>query len=71
MGTQDNLIQLLGKLGFKVIAIEKYPIIDLNFKVFLKELLKLFLPNYSSKIKYFFNKRELIYTDMFIRAKRI
>lgn len=67
--TEKNLIELLEGLGFEIVGIKKYPIINKNIKTFLKEFVKLILPNYTTRIHYFFYDDNLLNTDMYIRAK--
>ena len=61
------IIGILDRVGFDILNINKYPSVFMNS--FLKELIKIFLPRYKSKIRYYFKKELYSSTDMFIRAK--
>lgn len=65
--TEKILVKILKELDFEILSINKYPIMEKNVKVFFKELIKFMLPNYTSRINYFFTG--VPKTDMFIRAK--
>lgn len=65
--SEKVLIEILKQLSFEILSINKYPIMEKNLKVFFKELIKFILPNYISRIHYFFIG--VPKTDMYIRAK--
>lgn len=66
----ENIMRnLLGKLGFEVLGLHKYPYLMRNSIGFVKEALKLILPQYISAVKYYF--MPVPHTDMYIRAKLI
>jgi SAM-dependent methyltransferase len=68
--SEDIVVGILKNLGFKIIEIKKYPYLKFNSYKFFKELLKAVIPNYDSKMKYYFYKKYKS-TDMFVRAKLI
>ena len=67
--TEKNLKKMLEDIGFSIISIKKYPILKLNVKTFIKEFIKLLSPVHKTRIRYFFSKKALIESDMYIRAK--
>jgi 2-polyprenyl-3-methyl-5-hydroxy-6-metoxy-1,4-benzoquinol methylase len=60
---------LLERLGFEIIVIRKYPLMQNNLKSIAKELVKAVLPQYTSRLKYYLNRKQYSETDMFIRAR--
>jgi len=67
--SQSILVEMLERIGFQILEIKKYPYVQLSLASFTKELVKLFLPRYDSRIKYFFNWKKYSETDIYIRAK--
>lgn len=65
--SEKVLIEILTQLNFEILSVDKYPIMEKNLKVFFKELIKFLLPNYTSRVNYFFSG--VPKTDMYIRAK--
>jgi SAM-dependent methyltransferase len=63
------LVSILERIGFKIVSIHKYPLVALDLRTITKEVVKIFLPNYQSKLKYYLNYQKYSQTDMFIRAK--
>jgi len=59
---------ILERLGFDIIKVNKYPLLDKNFKSFAVELAKAILPNHVSLFKYYF-KGKMPQIDMYIRAR--
>lgn len=66
--SEDIVVNMLEKIGFKIINVKKYPAFKFNIVGIAKEIVKIFWPNKTTQIKYFFKKQ---YTDMYIRAKLI
>lgn len=69
--SEEILVSMLENLGFEVIKIAKYPFVELTPLTFLKEAVKLFLPKYDSRFKYYLNWNRYSATDIYIRAKLI
>lgn len=67
--SEKILVDMLEKLGFEMIEIKKYPYVELNLETFTKELIKVFLPSYQSRFKYYLNWNKYSKTDIYIRAK--
>lgn len=60
---------ILKRLGFEILSINKYPYRRFDPKSIVKEIVKIFLPQYKSKISYYLKWKRYSQTDMFIRAK--
>jgi SAM-dependent methyltransferase len=59
---------ILKRLGFEILNINKYPYRRFDPKSFVKETVKIFLPQYKSRISYYLKWKRYSQTDMFIRA---
>jgi len=68
--SEEIVVNILENLGFEIVKIKKYPYLKFNLVKIFKEFLKAVLPNYRSKLKYYFSKK-YSNTDMFIRAKLV
>lgn len=68
--SQEIVVGILEDLGFEIIKIKKYPYMKFNLVKIFKEFIKTVLPNYRSKLKYYFSKKYSD-TDMFIRARLV
>lgn len=66
--SEKIVVGLLEEVGFEIIEIKKYPYMKFNSYKVLKEVFKAILPNYESKLKYYFSKKYSS-TDMYIRAR--
>ena len=64
--SESIVIGILERLNFEILSIKKYPFIRFNLSSIAKELVKAFLPQYKSRIVYYFKNSQ---TDMFIRAR--
>lgn len=67
--SEKIIVYLLERLDFEIISIKKYPFIRPDLKSFLKEFVKVFLPHYISRIRYYPNWKLYSQTNMFVRAK--
>ena len=67
--SEKIVIDILERNGFEIIKIKKYPYLIFDLKTILKEVVKLFVPNYHSYIKYYFNWKKHSETNMYIRAR--
>jgi SAM-dependent methyltransferase len=63
------VVNILERLNFEIVCIKKYPYFPLNFKSIAKEIIKIFLPNYTSYIKCYLKWEKYAQTNMFIRAR--
>lgn len=63
--SEDILVSILERIGFEIISIIKYRIVRTDFISIAKEMVKLFLPHYKSKLNLYFMQP----TDMYIRAR--
>jgi SAM-dependent methyltransferase len=59
---------ILERVGFEVLAVRKYPFIEVDFFSIAKEMAKVFWPNKASALKFMMN-RKAGNTDMYIRAR--
>ena len=67
--SESILRNILSQLNFEILTINKYPYFNIEFKSILKEFLKIFLPKYTSNIKYLIRWKKYSETNMFIRAR--
>jgi SAM-dependent methyltransferase len=66
--SEDIVVNILRKIGFEIIEINKFPAFKSDIITIAKEIAIVFLPNKTSRLKYLFN-RKLYNTDMYIRAR--
>ncbi len=64
--SEKIVVGILEQMGFEIVCVRKYPFMRLTFLTVAKELVKVFLHQYQSRIIYFFKNPR---TDMFIRAR--
>lgn len=62
---------ILKRLGFDVLSVNKYPYLSFSPKAVVKEIVKAVLPQYQSRIRYYAKWKRYSQTDMFIRARII
>jgi len=67
--SESIVIAILEHLDFEILSIKKYPFIRFDLLTIVKELVKVALPQYQSRILYFFRMKMYSQTDMFIRAR--
>lgn len=67
--SETIVVGILERLGFEILSMCKYPYVRLELKSLFKELIKAVLPQYNSRIRYYFNWKKYAQTDMFTRAK--
>lgn len=60
---------ILRRLDFEILKICKYPYLPIKPATIMKEIIKIFLPQYFSRIHYFLKWNRYAETDMFIRAR--
>lgn len=68
--SEKIVVDILERLDFEILKIKKYPSLDRNLSSFAREIIKLFLPKYKSRIKYFALKK-YSQNNMYIRARLI
>jgi len=59
----------LQRTGYDVVTIRKYPVMRPGLVRVAKELLKVVLPRYQSRIRYYLYWAKYSKVDMYIRAK--
>jgi SAM-dependent methyltransferase len=64
--SEKIVVGILEQQNFEILEIRKYPFMRRDLRSIAKELIKVFLPQYKSKLMYCFSKYR---TDMFIRAR--
>jgi SAM-dependent methyltransferase len=64
------LVEMLERTGFEIIAIKKYPHIKPGTYSTTKEIIKLVIPGYKSRLHFVLGKK-YSNTDMYIRARKI
>ncbi len=69
--SENIVVNILEKLDFEILGIHKYPFVQYDLKSIGKEIIKVFLPQYKSMLKYYFQGKIYSQTDMFIRARLI
>lgn len=67
--SEKIVVGLLKSKDFEIIGIKKYPFMQFTLKNTVKELAKVIIPRYSSRIQYLFKMKNYPPTDMFIRAR--
>lgn len=70
--SEDIVVGILKRLGFEVLSVNKYPYPFLpksDLKSIIKEVVKVVLPGYKSRILEYQKMKLYSQTDMFIRAK--
>jgi SAM-dependent methyltransferase len=67
--SEGIVVDVLKRVGFRVVEIRKYPLISFGVKALVKEVIKAFLPRYRSSLRNFRKRRLYAQTDMFIRAR--
>jgi len=66
--SEKIIVGILEKLGFDIITIKKYQFSKLSFKKFLAEMVKLCIPKYKSRLKYYLLKK-YSQRDMYVMAR--
>ena len=69
--SEKVVTDILKRLGFEILSVNKYPYLSFSIKAMAKEIVKAFLPQYKSRIRYYRKWKRYSQTDMFIRAKLI
>jgi SAM-dependent methyltransferase len=67
--SEEIVVRILRRLDFDIVSIRKYSYLYRDPKSIVKELVKLFLPNYTSRLRFYFNWEKYSRTNMFIRAR--
>ena len=67
--SESILIGILKRLDFSTIKIVKYPFMRFDLNSFSRELVKVILPHYKSRIRYYLKGKMYSQVDMFIRAR--
>jgi 2-polyprenyl-3-methyl-5-hydroxy-6-metoxy-1,4-benzoquinol methylase len=62
------IVGILERAGFEILKVKKFPILERSLKSLGIEIVKAFLPNYRSRLKYFISGN-IPRTDMYIRAR--
>jgi SAM-dependent methyltransferase len=60
---------ILERLDFEILSVNKYPFVRRDLASVAKEVVKIFLPQYRSRMRYYMKWRMYSQTDMFIRAR--
>ena len=70
--SEDIVVGMLKRLGFDVLSVNNYPyphMPNLDLISIAKEVVKVFLPSYKSRIQYYPKRKLYSQTDMYIRAR--
>lgn len=68
--SESIVTDILERTGFEVLSVNKYPFFhNLNLIKIIKEILKFFWPNKTSRIKYIMRYKIYTKSDMYVRAK--
>lgn len=67
--SEEIVSDILERAGFQILNVCKYPFLPIRLSTVVKEIFKIFLPDYSSRLHLFFNYKKYSKTDMFIRAR--
>jgi SAM-dependent methyltransferase len=60
---------ILKRLGFEIVVVKKYPFVPFSVAGVAKEVAKVFVPGYQSRLRYYLKWSMYAETDMFIRAR--
>ncbi len=67
--SEEIVVGILKRLDFEILSINKYPFLRLDCMSIAKEVIKIFLPQKTSRLPYYMKWKLYSQTDMFIRAK--
>jgi len=67
--SEGIVVSILERLGFEIVKVRKYSYLRRDPKSIAKEIVKLFLPTYNSRLRFYFNWEKYCRTNMFIRAR--
>jgi len=67
--SEEIVVSILRRLGFHIVGVRKYSYLYRDPKSIFKEIVKVFLPNYSSRLRFYFHWEKYSRTNMFIRAR--
>ncbi len=67
--SEEIVVSILERLDFEIVNVRKYSYLRRDPKSIAKEIVKLFLPNYNSRLRFYFNWEKYCRTNMFIRAR--
>jgi SAM-dependent methyltransferase len=69
--SEKIVVDILKRQGFEILCVRKYSYLNRDWISVAKEVLKLFLPNYRSRLRCYFNWDRYARTNMFIRARLV
>lgn len=64
--SEKIVIEILKRLNFEILTVNKYPFMQINLDRIAREVIKAILPRRKSRIRHYF--KGIPHTDMFIRA---
>jgi SAM-dependent methyltransferase len=67
--SESIVVGILERLDFEILIITKYPFIRFDLQTIARELVKVVLPQYKSRLWYYLKGKKYSQTDMFIRAR--
>lgn len=67
--SEEIVTEMLNRLDFDIVSVVKFPYVRADLKSFTREALKMFLPQFDSRLRYYLKWKLYSRTDMFIRAK--
>ena len=67
--SEKIVVEILRSIGFDIVAICKYPLLENDALTWIKESVKLVWPGQSSRLRYLLSSRRFPDTDMYVRAR--
>ena len=67
--SEEIVVSILKRLGFEIVQVRRYSYLHRDPVSIAKEIAKLFLPHYKSRLRFYFNWAKYSRTNMFIRAR--
>ena len=67
--SETIVTDILRRLDFEILSVSKYPYLSMSPKAIAKEVVKVFLPRYQSRIKIYPKWKRYSQADMYIRAR--
>jgi SAM-dependent methyltransferase len=67
--SESIVVGILERVGFEILAVRKYPLLEAGPVTWVKEGLKVIWPGKSSRLRYLLGNQHFSETDMYIRAR--
>lgn len=67
--SEEIIVDILKRLGFEIVNVRKYTYLHRDPLSIAKEIVKVFLPHYKSRLRFYFNWKKYSRSNMFVRAR--